>query len=113
MPDENKQYDADDARAAFALAANAAMRVGQAAAGRGVGSIVPHATPASERPSPAQELAAARARVPAALAQLARLLRRKGLSVVGTELDREGTFADGLTEPLKQRAKPPDHAKYQ
>lgn len=50
-----------------------------------------------QQPEYAGELAAARARVPAALAQLARLLRRKGLSVVGTELDREGTFADGLT----------------
>lgn len=49
-----------------------------------------------QQPEYAGELAAARARVPAALAQLARLLRQKGVSVVGTELDREGTFADGL-----------------
>ena len=49
-----------------------------------------------QQPEYAGELVAARARVPAALAQLARLLRQKGVSVVGTELDREGTFADGL-----------------
>lgn len=49
-----------------------------------------------QQPEYAGELAAARARVPAALAQLARLLRRKGVSVVGTEIDREGTFPDGL-----------------
>lgn len=45
----------------------------------------------------AGELAAARTRVPAALAELARLLRAKGLEVVGTELDREAQFADGLS----------------
>lgn len=50
-----------------------------------------------QQPEYAGELAAARVRVPAALAQLARLLRQKQLSVVGTELEREATFADGLT----------------
>lgn len=49
-----------------------------------------------EQPEFAGELAAARTRVPAALAELARLLRAKGLEVVGTELDREAEFADGL-----------------
>ncbi len=49
-----------------------------------------------QQPEYAGELAAARARVPAALAQLAHLLRQKQLSVVGTELEREATFADGL-----------------
>ena len=49
-----------------------------------------------QQPEYAGELAAARARVPVALAQLARLLRQKGLSVVGTELGREGSFGDGL-----------------
>lgn len=50
-----------------------------------------------QQPEFAGELAAARTRVPAALAELARLLRAKGLEVVGTELDREGDFADGLS----------------
>jgi RecB family exonuclease len=49
------------------------------------------------QPEFAGELAAARTRVPAALAELARLLRAKGLEVVGTELDREAQFADGLS----------------
>ncbi|WP_454887308.1 PD-(D/E)XK nuclease family protein [Sphingomonas oryzagri] len=49
-----------------------------------------------QQPEFAGELAAARVRVPAALAQLARLLRQKGLSVVGTELEREGDFTGGL-----------------
>ncbi|WP_374576320.1 PD-(D/E)XK nuclease family protein [Phenylobacterium sp.] len=49
-----------------------------------------------QQPEFAGELAAARARVPAALAELARLLRQKNLEVVGTELDREAAFADGL-----------------
>ena len=50
-----------------------------------------------QQPEFASELAAARTRVPAALAELARLLRAKGLEVVGTELDREAVFADGLS----------------
>lgn len=49
-----------------------------------------------QQPEFAGELAAARARVPAALAELARLLRQKNLEVVGTELDREAAFANGL-----------------
>lgn len=49
-----------------------------------------------QQPQFAGELAAARTRVPAALADLARLLREKGLEVVGTEVDREAAFADGL-----------------
>lgn len=49
-----------------------------------------------QQPEYAGELAAARARVPVALAQLAHLLRQKQLSVVGTELEREATFSDGL-----------------
>ena len=50
-----------------------------------------------QQPEFAGELAAARKRVPAALAELARLLRQKGLEVVGTEVDREAVFADGLS----------------
>ena len=49
-----------------------------------------------QQPEFAGELAAARARVPAALAELARLLCQKNLEVVGTELDREAAFPDGL-----------------
>lgn len=49
-----------------------------------------------QQPEFAGELAAARTRVPAALAELARLLRQKNLEVVGTELDREAAFPDGL-----------------
>jgi len=49
------------------------------------------------QPEFAGELAAARTRVPAALAELARLLRAKGLEVVGTELDREAEFEHGLS----------------
>lgn len=49
-----------------------------------------------QQPEYASELAAARSRVPAALAQLSRLLRQKNLTVVGTELEREATFAGGL-----------------
>lgn len=50
-----------------------------------------------QQPEFAGELAAARTRVPAALAELSRLLRQKALEVVGTELDREATFAEGLS----------------
>jgi hypothetical protein len=50
-----------------------------------------------QQPEFAGELAAARSRVPAALAELARLLRQKGLEVIGTELAREAVFADGLS----------------
>lgn len=53
------------------------------------------ATPLRQ-PEHAGELAAARSRVPAALAQLARLLREIGVEVVGTELDRERSFSDEL-----------------
>jgi ATP-dependent helicase/nuclease subunit B len=50
-----------------------------------------------QQPEFAGELAAARTRVPAALAELARLLRAKDLEVVGAELDRAAEFADGLS----------------
>lgn len=50
-----------------------------------------------QQPEFAGELAAARTRVPAALAELSRLLRQKGLEVVGTELERGATFAGGLS----------------
>jgi len=50
-----------------------------------------------QQPEFAGELASARTRVPAALAELSRLLRHKGLEVVGTELDREAVFAEGLS----------------
>ena len=50
-----------------------------------------------QQPEFAGELAAARTRVPAALAELSRLLRQKRLEVVGTELDREAEFANGLS----------------
>src|SRR5690606_34605410 len=50
-----------------------------------------------QQPEFAGELAAARTRVPAALAELSRLLREKGLEVVGTELEREASFANGLS----------------
>jgi ATP-dependent helicase/nuclease subunit B len=49
-----------------------------------------------QQPEYAGELAAAKERVPSALADLAGLLRKKGLEVVGTELDREATFNNGL-----------------
>jgi len=50
-----------------------------------------------QQPEFAGELAAARTRVPAALADLARLLRQKGLEVVGTEVEREASFPNGLS----------------
>lgn len=50
-----------------------------------------------QQPEFAGELASARTRVPAALAELARLLRQKSLEIVGTELDREADFGDGLS----------------
>lgn len=50
-----------------------------------------------QQPEFAGELAAARARVPLALAQLANLLRKKGLEVVGTELGRASTFKGELS----------------
>lgn len=50
-----------------------------------------------QQPEFAGELAAARTRVPAALSELARLLREKGLQVVGTELAREAAFDNGLS----------------
>lgn len=50
-----------------------------------------------QQPEFASELAAARARVPSTLAELSRLLRHKGLEVVGTEVDREAVFANGLS----------------
>ena len=49
-----------------------------------------------QQPEHAGELATARSRVPQALAQLAGLLRTMGVEVVGTELEREAAFADGL-----------------
>lgn len=50
-----------------------------------------------QQPELAGELAAAKARVPAALADLAALLEARRLEVVGTELKREAEFADGLS----------------
>lgn len=49
------------------------------------------------RPEHAGELAAARARVPQALAKLAGMLRDRRVEVVGTELERDRTFAGGLS----------------
>jgi hypothetical protein len=49
-----------------------------------------------QQPEYAGELAGARSRVPAALAELARLLRQIGADVVGTELERDRKFPDGL-----------------
>ena len=50
-----------------------------------------------QQPEHAGELATARTRVPLALAELTRLLRERNLEVVGTELDRAGEFAHGLS----------------
>ena len=50
-----------------------------------------------QQPEFAGELATARVRIPTALAELARLLRDKRLEVVGTELERDAQFADGLS----------------
>lgn len=50
-----------------------------------------------QQPEFAGELATARVQVPAALAELARLLKEKQLSIVGTELERGAVFADGLS----------------
>lgn len=47
------------------------------------------------RPEHAGELAAARVRIPQALAKLAGMLRDRSVEVVGTELERDRTFADG------------------
>jgi RecB family exonuclease len=47
-----------------------------------------------QQPEHAGELATARARVPAALADLARLLRHKELEVVGMEEERSGQFGE-------------------
>ncbi|MGF7148952.1 hypothetical protein FHS96_002594 [Sphingomonas zeicaulis] len=49
------------------------------------------------RPEHASELAAAKVRVPQALAKLAGMLRDRNAEVVGTELERDRTFADGLS----------------
>lgn len=49
------------------------------------------------QPGLAGELAAAKARLPASLAQLARRLRAIGVEVVGTEIERSATFDDGLS----------------
>lgn len=49
------------------------------------------------RPEHAGELAAARVRVPQALAKLAGMLRDRSVEVVGTEMERDRTFADGLS----------------
>jgi ATP-dependent helicase/nuclease subunit B len=50
-----------------------------------------------QQPEFAGELARARQRLPDALAELAQLLRKKGLEIVGTELEREAEFGDGLS----------------
>ncbi len=47
-----------------------------------------------QMPEYAGELAAARSRVPAALADLAGLLHARGFEIIGTELSREATFGD-------------------
>lgn len=49
------------------------------------------------QPGISGELAFARNRIPDALAELARILREKGLSVVGTEVERDADFDDGLS----------------
>lgn len=49
------------------------------------------------RPENARELASARVRIPEALADLARLMRRGGLQVVGAELERSASFEGGLS----------------
>lgn len=48
------------------------------------------------QPGLAGELSAARERLPASLAQLARRLRAIGVEVVGTEMERSASFEDGL-----------------
>lgn len=48
-----------------------------------------------QQPEYAGELAAARVKVPAALAQLARLLKAMDAKVIGTEIERERKFVDG------------------
>jgi hypothetical protein len=53
--------------------------------------LLPRVAAPLQQPELAGELAAARERVPAALEALVRMLRDRGLEVVGTELDREGT----------------------
>jgi hypothetical protein len=50
-----------------------------------------------QQPEFAGEMAAARSRVPQAIAQLANSLRQKGLDVVGTELERARDFDNGLS----------------
>jgi hypothetical protein len=49
------------------------------------------------QPEFAGELAAARKRVPMSLANLAEILRKKGLAIVGTEVDRAADFKNGLS----------------
>jgi ATP-dependent helicase/nuclease subunit B len=49
------------------------------------------------QPEHAGDLAAARRQVPAALGTLARVLRAKGVEVVGTELSRDAVIAEGYT----------------
>ncbi|MDG2513453.1 PD-(D/E)XK nuclease family protein [Sphingobium yanoikuyae] len=48
-----------------------------------------------QQPEYAGELAAARVKVPAALAQLAQLLKAMDAKVIGTEIERERKFVDG------------------
>ena len=48
-----------------------------------------------QQPEYAGELASARVKVPAALAQLARLLQAMDVKVIGTEIERARTFVDG------------------
>ena len=50
-----------------------------------------------QQPEFAGELAAARSRVPAALAHLADVLHARGLEIVGTEVGRDAAFGDGLS----------------
>ena len=59
-------------------------------AGEAFDALLPMIAAPLERPEHASELASARVRVPAALAELARLLRDRGLKIVGAEVERTG-----------------------
>ncbi len=58
--------------------------------------LLPKIAAPLQRPEHARDLAAARVRVPAALVELARLLRDRNLRVVGSEVERARTPASGL-----------------
>lgn len=85
--------------------ANAVMRPGEAPEPQKVLAVVAERFDAMvdaiasplRRPEHASELAGARVRVPQALAKLAGMLRDRNAQVVGTELERDRTFADGLS----------------